>query len=81
MQKVVVKHEFEARIRHAATEKLSLNPAVNWFLFELGKDIWQGKERDKLSFSSAVPKIQWDSNPPLSLRLLGYGKPLPFIIC
>ena len=24
-----------------------------------------------------MPKIQWDSNPPLPLRLLGYGTPLP----
>ena len=24
-----------------------------------------------------MSKIQWDFNPPLSLRLLSYGKPLP----
>ena len=66
MQKVVVKREFEARIRHAATEKLSLNPAVNGYLFELEKDIWQGKERDKLSLSSAMPK---PPTAPTAIRL------------
>ena len=39
--------------------------------------IGQRKERDGLRLSSAVPKIQLDSNPPLPLQLLGYGKPLP----
>ena len=34
-------------------------------------------ERDGFRLSSAVPKIQWDSNPHCPLRLLGYGKPLP----
>ena len=28
-QKVAVPREFEARLRYAATEKLSVNPAVN----------------------------------------------------
>ena len=37
----------------------------------------QRKEGNRLRLSSAVPMIQWDSNPPLPLRLLGYGKPLP----
>ena len=33
MQKVAVSHEFEARPRHAATGKLSVNPAENGYLF------------------------------------------------
>ena len=37
----------------------------------------QRKQRDGLCLSSTVPKIKWDSNPPLPLWLLGYGKPLP----
>ena len=51
---------------------LIFNPAVNRYIFESGK-AKAGKERDGLSLSSAVPKIQWASN----LRLFGYGKPLP----
>ena len=39
---------------------LSVNPAVNGYLLELGKDkAAKGEE----CLSSAVPKIQWDSNP------------------
>ena len=60
VQKVAVKREFEARLRHAATGKLSLSTQqlMDTF-FKLGND----KERDGLRFSSAVPKMQWDSNP------------------
>ena len=46
---------------------------------KLGKDK-AAKERDGVHLSSAVPKIEWASNPDLhllSLQLLGYGKPLP----
>ena len=45
--------------------------------FESGKEIRQQKERDRLRFFLVVSMIQWDSNPT-SLRLLGYGKPLPY---
>ena len=38
MQKVAVSREFEARLRHAATGKLSVNPAELGTFFELGKD-------------------------------------------
>ena len=38
MQKVTVKHEFQARLRHAATGKLSVNSAVMGTFFKLGKD-------------------------------------------
>ena len=60
MQKVAVSREFEARLRHAETGKLSLSTQQKMgTFFELGKR----KERDGLRLSSAVPKIQWDSNP------------------
>ena len=37
--KVAVSREFEARLRHAATGKLSVNPAENGYtFFELGND-------------------------------------------
>ena len=63
VQKVAVSREIEARLRHAATGKLSLStPQKMGTFFELGKDR-QRKERDGLRLSSAVPKIQWDSNP------------------
>ena len=35
VQKVTVLREFEARLRHAATGKLSLKPAVNGYLFRI----------------------------------------------
>ena len=78
-QKVAVSREFEARLRHAATGKLSLSTQQKMdTFFELGR-IRQRKERDGLRLSSAVPKIQWDSNPQLPLQQIGYGKPLPFL--
>ena len=39
---------------------LSVNPAVNGYLFPISEG---SKEREGLNLSSAVPKIQWDSNP------------------
>ena len=73
-----VSREFEARLRHAATEKLSLSTQQKMgTFFELGR-IRQRKETDGLRLFSAVPKIQWDSIPHCPLRLLDYGKPLPF---
>ena len=35
VQKVAVKHEFEAGLRHATTGKLSVNSAVNVYLFRI----------------------------------------------
>ena len=35
VQKNVVKREFEAGLRHATTGKLSINPAVNGYLFRI----------------------------------------------
>ena len=58
VQKVAVSREFEARLRHAATVKISLSTQQKMgTFFELGK-IRQRKERDGLRLSSAVPKIQ-----------------------
>ena len=34
-QKVAVSRELEARLHHAATGKLSVNPAVNGYLFRV----------------------------------------------
>ena len=63
VQKVAVSREFEARLRHAATGKLSLSTQQKMgTFFELGKDK-AAKGEDGLRLSSAVPKIQWDSNP------------------
>ena len=42
-------------------DSLSLNPAVNGYLFSNQERLRQQKERDVLRFSSAVPKIQWGS--------------------
>ena len=63
VQKLAVSREFEARLRHAATEKLSLSTQQKMgTFFELGKDK-ATKGEGWLRLSSAVPKIQWDSNP------------------
>ena len=35
VQKVAVKREFEAELRHATTGKLSVNPAVNGYFFRI----------------------------------------------
>ena len=73
MQKVAVSREFEARLRHAATGKLSLSTQqkVGTF-FELGKDkAAKGQGWAPPFISCAQDTVR----PPL--RLLGYGKPLP----
>ena len=35
VQKVAASREFEARLRHVATGKLSVNPAENGYLFRI----------------------------------------------
>ena len=35
VQKVAVSREFKARLRHAGTGKLSVNPAENGYLFRI----------------------------------------------
>ena len=62
VQKVAVSREFDARLRHAATGKLSLSTQQKTgTFFELGKDK-AAKGEGWAPPSSAVPKIQWDSN-------------------
>ena len=70
MQKVAVKREFETGLRHAMTGKLC-QPSSKWVSFSDKGKIRQRKERDGLRLSSAVSKIQWDSNPdcPTAIRL------------
>ena len=63
VQKVAVSREFEAQLRHAATGKLSLSTQQKMGTFLNEGRIRQRKEREGLRLSSAMPKIQWDSNP------------------
>ena len=76
-QKVAVSREFEAELGHTATGKLCQYSSKWVPLLNKGK-IRQPKERAGLRLSSAVPKIQWDSNPHCVLTANSYGKPLPF---
>ena len=63
VQKVAVKREFETRLRHATTvEKSHCQPSSKYVPFSNWGRMRQRKERDGLRLSSAVPKIQWDSN-------------------
>ena len=61
-QEVTVSREFEAQLSHVVTGKLC-QPSRKWVPFSNQGRIRQRKERDGLCLSSAVPKIQWDSNP------------------
>ena len=74
VQKVAVSREFEAQLRHAATGKLSLSTQQKWVSFSNKGRIRQRKKRDGLRLSSAVPKIQWDSNPQTPYGYLAMGK-------
>ena len=38
VQKVTIKREFEALLHHVATGKLSVNPAVNGYLFRIREE-------------------------------------------
>ena len=74
VQKVAVSREFEARLRHAATGKLSLSTQQNMgTFFELGKDKAAKREGWAPPFISCAQDT-------LPLWLLGYGTPLPFIL-
>ena len=59
---------------HPKTGKLCL-PSSKWVPVSNQGRMRQLKERDGLRLSSAVPKIQWDSNPRCSYGY--YGNPLP----
>ena len=78
VQKVAVSREFEARLRRAATGKLSLSTQQNMgTFFELGKDKAAKGEGWAPPFISCAQDTV-GLLPPLPLRLLGYGKHLPF---
>ena len=78
VQKVAVSHEFEARLCHAATGKLSLSTQQKMgTFFELGKDKAAKGEGWAPPFISCA---QDTVGLPLPLRLLGYGTPLPFTL-
>ena len=63
VQKVAVSREFEARLRHAATGKLSLSTQQKMgTFFEYGKDK-AAKGEGWASLFISLPKVQWDSNP------------------
>ena len=62
--------EFEAGFHHLTTGKVSVSPAVNWYLFLHQGRIRQSKQRDGLRLSFAVPKTQWDYTVPTSTRRL-----------
>ena len=81
VQKIAVSHEFEARLPHAATGKLSLSTQQKMgTFFELGKDKAAKVEGWAPSFISCAQNTA-GLQPPLPLRLFGYGKPgpLPFL--
>ena len=77
MQKVAVSCEFETRLGHAATGKLSLSTQQKMgTFFELGKDKAAKGEGWAPPFISCAQGTV-GLYPPLPLRLLGYGTPLP----
>ena len=77
VQKVAVSREFEARLRHAATGKLSLSTQQKMgTFFKLGKDKAAKGEGWSPPFISCAQDTL-GLEPPLPLRLLGYGKPSP----
>ena len=57
--------------------KTLCHPSSKWASFSNQGRIRQQKDRDELPLSSAVPKKQWASIPPLPLWLSDYMKPSP----
>ena len=57
VQKVALRREFEAGLRHATTGKLSLSTQQKCVPFSNERRIRQQKERDWLRLSLVVPKI------------------------
>ena len=79
VQKVAEKRDFEARLRHATTGKLC-QPSSKWVL--LGWSIREGYGSERRVMGSAFHQLcprYSETLTPLPLRLLGYGKPLPFL--
>ena len=81
VQKVAVSRKFEARLRHAATGKLSLSTQQKkmGIFFELGKD--EGSERRGMgsAFHQLCPRYSGTLTPTAPL-LLDYGTPLPLLL-
>ena len=63
VQKVAIKRECEAWLSMQGLENSLCQPSSKWVPFSNKGRIRQQKEKDELCLSSAVPKIQWDSNP------------------
>ena len=70
VQKVAVKRQLRLGFTTRRLENSFCQPSSKWVPFSNEGRIRQRKERDGLRVSLAVP--------PLPLRLLGYGKSLPF---
>ena len=51
-----------------------------WDLFFESGTVMAAKGGGGLYFSHVVPKKQWASQPPLTLRLVGYRKSLSFML-
>ena len=51
-----------------------------WYLFFESGTVMAAKGGGGLYFSHVVPKKQWASQPPLTLRLVGYRKSLSFML-
>ena len=71
VQKIAVKREFEAGLRRATTGKLSVNPAVNGYLFRIRKG--KGSERRGMgsAFHQLCPRYSGTLTPtvPMAIRL------------
>ena len=80
VQKVAVKREFEARLLRRLENSLS-QPSSKWVpFFKLEKDkAAKGEGWAPPFVSCAQDSVGF--YPPLPLRLLGYWKPLPFLLC
>ena len=70
---------FKSRWSQPATWKFSVYSAVNGTFFESGA-VMAAKGGGGLCFLHVVPKKQWASQPPLTLRLVGYRKSLSFML-
>ena len=55
---------------------LSVNPAVNGYLFRIRERKGSEKRGMGSAFHQLCLRYTGESNPPLPLRLLSYGKPL-----
>ena len=80
VQKVAVSREFKVQLRHAATGKISLSTQQKMgTFFKLRKDKAAKGEGWAPPFISCAQDTV-GLYPPLPLRLLGYGTPLPYLL-